>query len=305
MTTKRCNHPMIKLGRQIEQELKLDESVANIWPEFGTNRKEQIKCLKSIVVVAPETEPGREQLYHYLSYGWLCGGIIEHASGKNFLDVLEKAFLRPLNIEDELYIGIPPGTESHVATLIIDSNKAKRVNQQARTKKTSSATMEFPSSFTPKLAASFYPLLNNLNVRRAIIPALNLHSSARALARFYAALVDVSPKIFTNTRKNIYDACLGSGNYKDLILQNGQFGLGYIRLKATDGSVIMFGQTGLGGCTAYWDINNRFAISMTLNKLPSGTLPGEIIHFICSELDLRVQEDYAKSRDFSKNPKIN
>ncbi|GKC62458.1 beta-lactamase/transpeptidase-like protein [Tanacetum coccineum] len=165
--------------------------------------------------------------------------------------------------------------------------------------------MEFPSSFTPKLAASFYPLLNNLNVHRAIIPALNLHSSACALACFYAALVDVSPKIFTNTRKNIHDACLGSGNYKDLILKNGQFGLGFIRLKVTDGSVIRFGHTGLGGCTAYCDINNRFAISMTLNKLPSGTLPGEIIHFICLELDLRVQEDYAKSRDFSENPKIN
>nr|GFA25747.1 beta-lactamase/transpeptidase-like protein [Tanacetum cinerariifolium] len=59
-------------------------------------------------MVAPETEPGREQLYHYLSYGWLCGGIIEHASGKKFQDVLDEAFLRPLNIEDELYIGIPP-----------------------------------------------------------------------------------------------------------------------------------------------------------------------------------------------------
>ncbi|GJZ16984.1 beta-lactamase domain-containing protein 2-like protein [Tanacetum coccineum] len=317
-------------------KLKLDERVANIWPEFGTNGKEQIKvnhilnhtsglhnalagiseedrtlfcdfdqCLKSIVVVAPETEPGREQLYHYLSYGWLCGGIIEHASGKKFQDVLEEAFLRPLNIEDELYIGIPPGTESRVATITIDSNEAKRVNQQAITKKTGSAAMGFPSSFTPKLAASFYQLLNNLNVRRAIIPALNLHSSARALARFYAALVDVSPKIFTNTRKNIHDACLGSGNYKDLILQNGQFGLGFIRFKATDGSIIGFGHAGLGGSTAYCDINNRFAISMTLNKLPSGTLPGEIIRFICSELDLPVPEDYAESRDFTENPKIN
>ena len=41
------------------------------------------ECIKHIALVAPETEPGREQLYHYLAYGWLCGGIIEvplHAS---------------------------------------------------------------------------------------------------------------------------------------------------------------------------------------------------------------------------------
>ena len=35
------------------------------------------ECLKRIAEATPETEPGREQFYHYLSYGWLCGGIIE------------------------------------------------------------------------------------------------------------------------------------------------------------------------------------------------------------------------------------
>lgn len=35
------------------------------------------ECVKRIAMVAPETEPGCEQFYHYLSYGWLCGGIIE------------------------------------------------------------------------------------------------------------------------------------------------------------------------------------------------------------------------------------
>ncbi|PWA91429.1 beta-lactamase/transpeptidase-like protein [Artemisia annua] len=150
----------------------------------------------------------------------------------------------------------------------------KTVNSQAENKKAGSAAIRFPSSFTPKLAANFIPLINNLNVRRAIIPALNLHSSARALARFYAALVDVDTKIFTNTKENIHDACLGRGDHKDLILQNGQFGLG-------------------------------FSISVALNQVSSGALPGEIIRFICSELDLPVPEDYAESRDFTENPKIN
>lgn len=35
------------------------------------------ECLNRIALSAPETEPGQEQLYHYLSFGWLCGGIIE------------------------------------------------------------------------------------------------------------------------------------------------------------------------------------------------------------------------------------
>ncbi|CAI9284938.1 unnamed protein product [Lactuca saligna] len=98
-------------------KLNLDEKVANIWPEFGTNGKDQIKvhhilnhtsglhnaladntrndptlfcdwdeCVKRIAEVAPETEPGRDQLYHYLSYGWLCGGIIEDVDVNTFLE---------------------------------------------------------------------------------------------------------------------------------------------------------------------------------------------------------------------------
>lgn len=35
------------------------------------------ECLQRIAMSVPDNEPGREQLYHYLSFGWLCGGIIE------------------------------------------------------------------------------------------------------------------------------------------------------------------------------------------------------------------------------------
>ncbi|PKI31273.1 hypothetical protein CRG98_048334 [Punica granatum] len=121
-------------------KLKLEENVANIWPEFGSNGKDVIKvnhilnhtsglhnaladlrgedvfvmydwdeCLRRLTASAPESEPGLCQLYHYLSFGFLCGGIIEHASGRKFQDILEEALIHPLNIEGELYIGIPPG----------------------------------------------------------------------------------------------------------------------------------------------------------------------------------------------------
>ena len=35
------------------------------------------ECLNRIAKSVPETEPGQVQLYHYLTFGWLCGGIIE------------------------------------------------------------------------------------------------------------------------------------------------------------------------------------------------------------------------------------
>ncbi|PWA35325.1 beta-lactamase/transpeptidase-like protein [Artemisia annua] len=318
-------------------KLKLDENVANFWPEFGTNGKEQIKvnhilnhtsglhnaladifeedpmiisdfdeCLKRIAMVAPETEPGCEQFYHYLSYGWLCGGIIEHASGKKFQDVLEEAFVRPLQIDGELYIGIPPGVESRLATITVDTNEFTKASQNNDPNKVrGTATIKQPSTLTSSLLDILIPLINILDVRRAIIPATNLHASARALTRYYAALIDVDTKIFTNTKDKIHDAFVGSGDCKDLILQNGKIGLGFIRLEATEGGVLGFGHAGFGGSTGYADINNRFAISVTLNLASSGALTGEIIRFICSELNLPIPEDYAESRDFTENPKIN
>ncbi|XP_022001858.1 beta-lactamase domain-containing protein 2 isoform X1 [Helianthus annuus] len=322
-------------------KLKLDENVANVWPEFGTNGKDQIKvnhvlnhsaglhnalagicehdqalfldfdeCLKRIAMVAPETEPGHVQLYHYLSFGWLCGGIIEHASGKKFQDILEEAIVRPLDVEGELYIGIPPGVESRLATLTIDKDDIILLDPEHQIQKSNPFSAFMPSSYTLGMVSSLIPLSNTLNARRSIQPAGNGHFSARALARYYAALVDggvvpprhlqpikshptsdeVDTKIFPSPKERIHDAFLGSGDYKDLILPNGAIGLGFVRFSGTDGSVIGFGHGGLGGSMGYCDINNRFAIAVTINKLSLGALTGEILRFVCSELDLPIPQ---------------
>ncbi|KAI3505560.1 hypothetical protein L1887_27692 [Cichorium endivia] len=363
-------------------KLKFDENVANIWPEFGTNGKEQIKvhhilnhtsglhdaissiveeepmlfcdwdeCLKRIPKIVPETEPGRQQIYHYLSYGWLCGGIIEHASGKKFQDILEEAFVRPLNVEGEFYIGIPPGVESRLATLTLDATEFAMFAALTRTPEFRSSV---PSSFLPNILEAVINASSTLNVRRAILPASNGHFSARALARYYGALLDggvvpprhssslpplgshphhpttdsqttnpksyltigipestdetsdeIDGKIFSTEKSKLHDLFMGNGAYKDLILPNGIFGLGFHRINTVDGSMIGFGHAGLGGSTAYCDVNNRFSIAVTVNKLSFGTLIPEIIQFICSELDFPVPEHYARSLEFIDKPVIN
>jgi hypothetical protein len=41
----------------------------------------------------------------------LVSHLMQQASGKKFQEVLEEAIIRPLDINGELYIGIPPGIE--------------------------------------------------------------------------------------------------------------------------------------------------------------------------------------------------
>ncbi|XP_054788439.1 uncharacterized protein LOC129294250 [Prosopis cineraria] len=397
-------------------KLKLDENVANIWPAFGLNGKDAIKvhhilnhtsglhnamadmnrenpflmldwdqCLNRICMQAPETEPGKEQLYHYLSFGWLCGGIIEHASGKKFQEILEEAIVRPLHIEGELYIGIPPGVETRLAALTVDTDDISKLSGIAR-------RPDLPSTFQPQqivqTATSLTPFLNALHVRRAIIPAANGHMSARALARYYAALADggkippphssasepplgshphkpkfspsktsgnekgsrrkkmsiplinranncedleanrsrnidrdgftripttdssssyssssnsnvnrnsrthSSTKIFENPR--IIDQFLGAGEYKNLALPAGGFGLGFKRLSSSDGSSIVFGHSGMGGSTGFCDVTNKFSIAVTLNKVSIGAVTAKILHLVCSELNIPVPAEFMR-----------
>ncbi|KAK6237140.1 hypothetical protein SCA6_012477 [Theobroma cacao] len=412
-------------------KVKLEENIANIWPEFRGNGKDHIKvhhvlnhtsglhnalaelraenpllmsewdeCLKLIAASVPETEPGKQQLYHYLSYGWLCGGIIEHASRKKFQEILEEAFIHPLKIEGELYVGIPPGVESRLASLTLDTDDLNKLSE-IRNRPVMPST--FQNNFA-QLATSLPVLFNMLNIRRAIIPAANGHCSARALARYYAALADggvvPSPhsslsnpplgrhphipsypskkshkrqkgkrtnmvdaasknkangcrqnryyskdfkgsgdsytrvdsedsnstssssisncnanrdtpqnktdKIFSNPR--IHDAFMGVGEYGNLALPDGIFGLGFRRLKSKDGSLIGFGHSGMGGSTGFCDIKNRFAIAVTLNKMSFGGVTAKIIELVCSELNIPLPEEFSGSsgRDLNTfSPLIN
>ncbi|CAI9289207.1 unnamed protein product [Lactuca saligna] len=375
----------------------LEDNVAEIWPDFSSNRKESIKvhhvlnhtsgmqnalaslvqdnpmvlcnwdeCLKRIAMAEAESEPGQDQQYHYLSYVIQFSPLnLQHASNKKFQDILQEAFINPLNIQGELYIGIPPGVESRLATLTLDTNDLNRFAEIDSPTSISSPTSLSSSSsssiFQLDVLSGLVPLFNTLNVRRAILPAANGHCSARALARYYAALVDggvvppphssssqpplgihpqlpgsisiaitdkkkgrkkkkskkepkcsgssctINPenpscsddldgvhKIFSNQKAKIHDSILGIGEYEKLVFPDGKFGLGFKREYTRDGILIGFGHAGLGGSTAYCDISNRFAISVTLNKLSFGSVTKDIIQLVCSELNIPVPEEYAE-----------
>lgn len=79
------------------------------------------------------------------------------------------------------------GVESRLAALTVDTAELSKISALAN-------RADLPSTFQPQqiaqLATTLPVAFNTLNVRRAIIPAANGHVSARALARYYAALAD-------------------------------------------------------------------------------------------------------------------
>ncbi|CAM6051335.1 unnamed protein product [Sphagnum compactum] len=222
-------------------KISLSEKVSTYWPEFACNGKENItvahvlnhtaglqnalsndfksdpllmcnwdESLKKLAEATPESLPGEKQVYHAFSFGWLCGGIIEKASGQKFQDVLHEAFVQPLGLGGEFFIGIPAGLEDRLASLAIDSEDVDTLIKNSGTQaggltmqgNPPQGMVESSDAFVKRIlpenafagdvttAISTLPVLfNTLFVRRAIIPAVNGHFSARALARYYAMLV--------------------------------------------------------------------------------------------------------------------
>lgn len=227
------------------------------------------------------------------------------------------------------------GVEARLASLAPYEDDLKKLSEIG-------GRVDLPSSIKPdnivQVANMVPALFNMLNIRRAIIPAANAHCSARALARYYASLVDggavppphssspstpplgshphiphspasssISPKkeeLFSNPK--IHDAFLGVGEYANLVKPDGTFGLGFKRCHhSEDRSLTGFGHSGMGGSTGFCDIQNRFAIAVTLNKMSFGAETAKIIQLVCSELNISVPEEYSGFEDSNAKVLVN
>jgi aarF domain-containing kinase len=102
----------------------------------------------------------------------------------------------------------------------------------------------------------------------------------------------VPGKVYQNPR--IVDEFLGAGEYENLTLPGGGFGLGFKRFSSKDGSTIAFGHSGMGGSTGFCDVTNKFSIAVTLNKMSFGGVTGKIVQLVCSELNIPVPDDFLR-----------
>ncbi|CAM9259329.1 unnamed protein product, partial [Phaeothamnion confervicola] len=112
-----------------------DTPVAAVWPEFGRHGKEGITVrhvlthstgLQHALPAAPSVEaladwpgmlqvleeaeplwpPGTKSCYHYFTFGWLVGGIVEKDAGRwRLSDFLRRRIFAPLGVGDEAFLG--------------------------------------------------------------------------------------------------------------------------------------------------------------------------------------------------------
>ena len=117
--------------------------------------------------------PGTATGYHTLTYGWALGELIRRVDGRMPRDFMREALFEPLGIAGELSLGLE------------EAELARRVRVCA----VSEVTRHDPRGeqrLTSQVAAAY----NEPRVARAQMPAVNGYGTARAVARFYAALLD-------------------------------------------------------------------------------------------------------------------
>jgi len=145
-------HKLLDEGR-----IELDASIAEYWPAFGAAGKSAITVRHALAHQAglanamppastldrlcdwdnmtafiasaqPEHAPGHETHYHYLSFAWICGGLIEAVTGEPYEAYLASRVLELLGIAGEVHMGgLPPHIPAQtLATLSLDRRSARR-----------------------------------------------------------------------------------------------------------------------------------------------------------------------------------
>ncbi len=134
----------VALWQLLESDaLRLDERVADIVPEFGTNGK-NVVTIRQLVThtcgfphapLHPDMwddrqrrleafgrwrltwEPGSRFEYHPTSAHWVIAEIIERRAGKSYQPFIRENVLAPIGLDD-FHLGLPPELDHRVATVV-------------------------------------------------------------------------------------------------------------------------------------------------------------------------------------------
>jgi len=283
--------------------LDLDAPVARYWPEFAAAGKEEIPVryllthqaglaavrsplpadalydwpamTSALAAQEPWWNPGSAHGYHALTYGWLVGELIRRLRGRSVGAVVRDEIARPLGAEFE--IGFGPELDARVAPLRqgpihpvpggvgVDMLKELKENPEGL----------FAKAFSnPPLLGVVSP--NTRRWRAAEIPAANGHTSARSLARIYAALANDGrlDGVEILSRETIERARAEQVNGMDRVLRlTTRIGLGFFLPTADEPlgpNSRVFGHGGAGGSYSMADPENRLSFGYVMNWMHTG-----------------------------------
>ena len=181
----------VALWQQVERgNAGLDDPVAVHWPDFAQQGKERVTlrhvlshrggfpltppevarerwgdwagAIRAIAAMPLSHEPGAVSAYHQLTQQWVCAELVQRLDGRSYAAYLRAELTGPLGMDDT-YVGLPAELAHRVAKLHATDGTDDWGNEVIR-------------------------IVNGLAIYRWVVPAASGVSTARDMARFYAAL---------------------------------------------------------------------------------------------------------------------
>jgi CubicO group peptidase (beta-lactamase class C family) len=279
--------------------LDLDAPVAHYWPEFGRARKGSITVRQVLshraglpvvdrnltraealawdpVIAAIETqgplwEPGTAHTYHAKTFGWLIGEVIRRITGRTPGTFVRERLAEPLGLET--WIGLPAGERANVAWVeppAEDTGPGADWSPAAREVHDRAVTLDgtFPFPDTDGEVT-----FNDPAIQAAELPGGNGISTARSLARLYAACVRNVDGVRLLTDASIEDALIEQSSGRQLYgspIGGFRWGTGF-QLDAPPWCPMLgqrsFGHDGAGGQMAFADTDAGIGFAFLTNRM--------------------------------------
>ncbi|MDY5127100.1 serine hydrolase domain-containing protein [Actinotignum sp. GS-2025g] len=274
-----------------------DARVADYWPEFAANGKEDIRVSQlashsaglpgfdhilpasalfdwdlitsELAAQAPRWEPGTKHGYHALSMGYLAGELVRRVSGLTPKHYLEENFRAPLNLS--VWIGCPESERSRIAKHFWGPRTqgwggALR-QAQADPKSTTSYAYQSPKDTDSAITDPHF--------LDAEMPSINGHADALSLATLYAMFCDGRYARYDAELITAVSATRAEGFDEVLCDSTSRYGLVF-QLGSQREPMLSrgsFGHNGRGGCLSFADPGTGISFSYVENQLSSEPLP--------------------------------
>mgnify|MGYP002842785408 FL=1 len=277
--------------------LDYDAPVAQYWPEFAQNGKENIpvrwllshqaglvavdarlgpgdglnwdRMVHALEETIPQWEPGTKNGYHMVTFGWLVGEVIRRISGSASVGTFFKnEVVDPLGVD--FFIGTPESEDYRIAD-IIPPAPGSLVRTQVEPSKLTKRSL-VPAS--EEVAGN----PNSRGWRGAEIPGANGHATARAVAKIYGAVAcggvldDVY--LFSPERVDIMREIQVQSMDEVLELETRR-SLGFMHPIPDSGDALgsnAFGHNGAGGSMGFADPEYHIGFGYVMSQMWAGDL---------------------------------
>lgn len=283
--------------------IDLDAPVGTYWPEFKAAGKERVLVrhllshragvpvldrpltpaqaidgesgARALAAQRPVWEPGTDHGYHAHTYGWLIAELVRRVTGRTIGRWIAEEIARPLGLD--FWVGLPAEEAHRVGRIGIADQPSAAVGGELRLRPKRSVAEAYadPSSLTRRAFGVIEPLPdeNDPAYRAAELPAAAGISTARALARVYAAMLGPvdGHRLFAPATLTLARTEESAGPDRVLVVAT-RFGLGYM-LHGPAAPLLgpgSFGHPGRGGSLGFADPESGIAFGYVTNGMRKG-----------------------------------